>query len=442
MDGVGFKTEADETIEHQVNRILESRALRSSESLRRLLRYLAQKTISGEADQLKEYVVAIEGLGKPDSYDPRQESAVRIQVGRLRQKLAEYYQSEGKDDPVEVSLPRGHFRLHFESRCSGGPIQVAQEAIELPPPAKIHRHSYYLLVLALLVALGWACYSTTEWMIERKDGALLHRSWTPEVSALWDSFVSPERPLIVAIQNWPFADVPGFGLFWSFGANTWDEMMQTPATAAVRKLYGNVPPQPYDFMTSSSAAMASFRLGGLLSPRIPSISVVRFADFTWQQLVGNNVIYLGGGALFDEKLRSLPTELEFLQAGRDIRVLHPRPGEPALLSLPAGDPTASGNARPRSIREAYALVTNVSGPENMGVVRTFTSPTPSPRAGALASLTDPAVAREIWTKMKDASGRIPQNFQLVLRMKYRDGIITRTEYVTHRVLNPKESPSH
>jgi len=441
MDGVRFKTEADEAIDFQVNRILQSEALRSSESLRRLLRYLAQKTISGEADQLKEYTIAIEGLGKPDSYDPRQESAVRLQVGRLRQKLADFYQSEGKEDPIEVSLPRGHFRLHFESRCPEAQVPVPPEAMELPPPPAIHRERPVLLVIALVAALGLAAFSTTEWLLERKNGELLRRSWTPEVSALWEGFVSPPRPLIVAIQNWPFAEMPGFGIFWTVGAKTWDEMMQTPATAAVRKLYGNVSPQPYDFVTSSSAVAASLRLGGLLAPRIPAISVVRFAEFTSQQLMDNNVIYLGNGALFEEKLRSLPTELEFTEMGRDIRVLHPRPGEPTSIALTFGEPAGSGNAAARSIREAYALVTNVSGPENKGVVRAFTSPGPSPRAGALAGFMDPAVAHEIWARLKDDSGRIPHNFQLVLRMKYTDGIVTRTEYVTHRILYSKRSPS-
>ncbi|WP_165420042.1 hypothetical protein [Edaphobacter modestus] len=63
-----------------------------------MLTYLAEKVAGGEADQLKEYVVAIEGLGKPASYDPQQNSTVRIQVGRLRQKLAEYYRTEGLHD--------------------------------------------------------------------------------------------------------------------------------------------------------------------------------------------------------------------------------------------------------------------------------------------------------------------------------------------------------
>ena len=99
--------------EFQIERILQSETLRSSEALRRLFRYLADKTLDGQADQLKEYTVGIEGLGKPATYDPRQESIVRIQAARLRQKLSDYYHGEGKLDPIVVELPKGHFKLRF-----------------------------------------------------------------------------------------------------------------------------------------------------------------------------------------------------------------------------------------------------------------------------------------------------------------------------------------
>ena len=77
----------------QIDRILASDTFRASEVLRRLLRFLADKTFSGDADQLKEYSVGLDALHKPASYDPRQDAGVRLQASRLRQKLDEYYRS-------------------------------------------------------------------------------------------------------------------------------------------------------------------------------------------------------------------------------------------------------------------------------------------------------------------------------------------------------------
>src|ERR1700740_2606756 len=88
----------------QIQRILESKAFRTSEVHRNLLSYLAEKSLTGTAEGLKETTVGLYFFSKPASYDPRHESVVRMHVARLRQKLAEYYRTEGADDPVIVDL--------------------------------------------------------------------------------------------------------------------------------------------------------------------------------------------------------------------------------------------------------------------------------------------------------------------------------------------------
>jgi predicted component of type VI protein secretion system len=57
----------DKALQSQVERILHSDEFRTSEVLRRLFKFLAEKTVAGEADHLKEYAVAIDGLGKHPS---------------------------------------------------------------------------------------------------------------------------------------------------------------------------------------------------------------------------------------------------------------------------------------------------------------------------------------------------------------------------------------
>src|SRR6266568_5595171 len=122
----------EELTHGQVERILHSDTFRNSDVLRRLFRFLANRSLSGEADQLKEYIIGIDALGKPSSYDPRQDSVVRIQVGRLRQKLADYYRTEGMDDPIVVDVPKGRFKLSVERRPE--PAAVAQA---VPPPVAV-----------------------------------------------------------------------------------------------------------------------------------------------------------------------------------------------------------------------------------------------------------------------------------------------------------------
>src|SRR5690242_7323795 len=91
-----------EEIHAQVERLIHSKAFESSDVHRRLLQYLAEKSITGEADRLKEYTIGLEAFGKPPTYDPKHDSIVRLQAGRLRQKLATYYQTEANGDPLVV----------------------------------------------------------------------------------------------------------------------------------------------------------------------------------------------------------------------------------------------------------------------------------------------------------------------------------------------------
>src|SRR2546430_3983398 len=100
----------------QIQRIVSSKPFKTSEVHRNLLNYLAEKSLAGEAQNLKEYTVGLDVFAKPSSYDPRQESVVRMHMARLRQKVTEYYRTEGAEDPIIVDVPKGAFTVTFEPR--------------------------------------------------------------------------------------------------------------------------------------------------------------------------------------------------------------------------------------------------------------------------------------------------------------------------------------
>src|ERR1700727_2787345 len=100
----------------EVDNIIKSHSLRSSESLCRLLLYLAKQSIDHPDAQLKEYQIATEVYGRHSDFDPQADSIIRVQVGRLRVKLTEYYATEGAADPIVVKIPKGSYHLIFEAR--------------------------------------------------------------------------------------------------------------------------------------------------------------------------------------------------------------------------------------------------------------------------------------------------------------------------------------
>src|SRR5215211_8972784 len=105
----------------QLERVLQSRALQNSESLKAFLRFVVERTVEDEGAQLKEYTIATEVFGRNSDYDPRIDSVVRVQAGRLRTKLQEYYTTEGKGDSVVIDLPKGHYYPVFNCPRSDSP---------------------------------------------------------------------------------------------------------------------------------------------------------------------------------------------------------------------------------------------------------------------------------------------------------------------------------
>src|SRR5713226_656470 len=132
-------TRGTDEIQSCVDRILQGGTFRNAPSSRRLLKYLVDHSLAGDADQLKEYTIGVDAFHKPGDYDPRLDSTVRIQIGRLRQKLAEYYREEGKDDELVVDLPKGRFTLICEPRSAAVAAAVSAEEASEPAPPRTHR---------------------------------------------------------------------------------------------------------------------------------------------------------------------------------------------------------------------------------------------------------------------------------------------------------------
>ena len=106
--------EAD-AVRVQLDRILASPGFANADRLSRFLRFVVERTLDGEGDQLKEYRLGTEVFDRPTDYDPRLDSIVRVEARRLRSKLAEYYEGPGRADPVLIRVEKGGYAATFES---------------------------------------------------------------------------------------------------------------------------------------------------------------------------------------------------------------------------------------------------------------------------------------------------------------------------------------
>lgn len=433
---VAEPTPGMEAVREQVDRILASDTLHNSDVLRKLFRFLAEKTFSGEADELKEYSVGLDALGKPSTYDPRQDAGVRIQASRLRQKLDDYYRNEGADDLLIVELPKGRFKLAWHTRGGEIPsaVPVATAPVIPPPPEpgapaiesrslKIWRSlAIGLAVLSLVLAI----VATLSLASRVREVAPAIPESTPELDALWGPFLSSRYHLVIAFANPLFVRFQRNGspdvVYHKIGNNSWEEALRSPEFSMLSRSLGNPPAKPTFNMVERSQLVSAFVAGQFFARRRSDISLAPAGELSWQQFADNDVIQFGPLSVDS----ALPVRPAFLVDISGVRNLHPLAGEQSVYVDPPDHQPSDG--------EGLELVSMLPGPMGRTTVLTFSSNHAWGVLGGIQSLMDPAFVRMLCKKLRDASGKMPVYYQIVLRIRYRDGTPTSASYVTHRVL--------
>jgi TolB-like protein len=109
----------------QLDRMLASPIFTRSERMSRFLKFTVERLLAGEAASLKEYLIGVEVFDKGEAMDPRVDPIVRVEAGRLRSKLREYYETEGREDQVLISFaPRSYVPL-IQQKAPAGPAALA-----------------------------------------------------------------------------------------------------------------------------------------------------------------------------------------------------------------------------------------------------------------------------------------------------------------------------
>jgi hypothetical protein len=203
----------------QIEKLLGSHSLHGSESLCKLLRYLANQSLDHPGTSPKEYQIATEVFGRPKDFDPHLDSMVRVQAGRLRSKLAEYYASEGADDQILVEMPRGTYAVTFHDRPEGngrGHVGAAHEtASQAEGKSQTPRGWFSALAVLSVVLAAILAVATDRLLIRRTpearpagDGAAVPVA----LRVFWKGFLSgPQEPWIVFSNA---TTTPGLARFW------------------------------------------------------------------------------------------------------------------------------------------------------------------------------------------------------------------------------------
>lgn len=105
-----------EMIRKALDHILGCDEIRNSQILARFLEYVVTETLAGNEDEIKEYTIGVKALGRPSDFNPQLDAVVRIHAGRLRRTMYQYYQGQGREDPVIIHIPKGTYVPVFNIR--------------------------------------------------------------------------------------------------------------------------------------------------------------------------------------------------------------------------------------------------------------------------------------------------------------------------------------
>ena len=180
----------------ELERVVE--ALAHWPRLSGLLHYMGDKLSAGEVDHLNEYNIASEVLGRSKTvFNAAEDAIARVEAHRLRKRLTAFYQSEGRDDPIQVSLPAGSYVPVFLHKPAGVPSSPPPESDSPGTGRHLFRSwNYWVPAGSLVLAtLGVYPYFRRE---SSSEGRRLHLPWP------WQN--QPNSVLRTAHTNIPIVD--------------------------------------------------------------------------------------------------------------------------------------------------------------------------------------------------------------------------------------------
>ncbi|MES1258205.1 MAG: hypothetical protein ABUS51_07235, partial [Acidobacteriota bacterium] len=422
-----------------------------SERHARFLRFVCEATLNGESVQLNEYLIAHSVFDRGSDYSPGEDSVVRRQAYTLRQKLQDYYTTDGKSDPVRIELPVGRYVPTFQFRDPAAPLASAgadeppderPSARPVPAPAEPPApfpprqygasRSWKWMVLAVVVvatagALGWFAG------VQNQRAAALD----PVFSRIWGPLLSSSEGSVICFSNALTAGIRRTDEPFPEGTLTSGIPLREQQADSIRKQF-HLPAGGYFYINPSLAhakmgeAMGSIPLAAMFTKAGVPVRATQSRYLNWQDFRRQNLILLGHDEA-NQWLDPILSKLPFRQARttaekpRRIIITDPRPGERAEYY-----PDYSRGQSPPV--EDYALISFLSSIDGRHGLALVNGVNTEGTMMALEYLTEPASLRSLEASLTkvDTSHSGPWHFQAILHSELRDGVPAGIELVALR----------
>lgn len=150
----------EQDVRAQLLRIMASPALAASPRRRKMLAYVVEQTLAGRGERLKAYDLALSVLDRGPDFDAQGDPIVRIEMGHLRRELEHHYLTAGRNDPIRIAIPKGHYVAVFEAR---GPEADVASIARVTNPTDAAAARWRWLAAGSILALTTAVI--TAWLV-------------------------------------------------------------------------------------------------------------------------------------------------------------------------------------------------------------------------------------------------------------------------------------
>jgi hypothetical protein len=405
----------------QIEKLLNSHTLHGSESLCKLLRYLATHSLDHPGASPKEYQIATEVFGRQPDFDPHLDSMVRVQAGRLRTKLAEYYASEGAEDHILVEIPKGNYILTFHPRTPNASRNSLGAVAETPAFAAAQSQparGWFTALLALSIILSAVVAVVADrylFLPGRTSQAHSANEATEAPAAIrifWKGFLTgPQEPWVV-FSNAAFVGRPDSGMRYY---------------NAARDAQAHI----LDHYTGVGEVLAVHALDKVFGLLHQDLRVKRGSLFSLDDAKNNDLIFIGSPSE-NLTLLEIPGTKDFLfqkasskisEGEVEIINVHPRAGEP---------PGFRASPPNESLTEDYSVVALKPGLNPAHSVLILAGTTTIGTQAAVEFVCQQNSLEELLQRLSVSNSGELKPFEAVIRVKVTHGVPIGTELVALR----------
>lgn len=409
-------------------RVAASQGLARSPRLRSLFLYLCERTWAGAAGELHESTIGQEVFSRPSGYDTASENIVRVSVSQLRKRLSDYFEGDGANEPVIISIPKGRYALEFcPVKASVPEVELAPARDEHPQPAGFWRRPFFWAAVGA-VALLIYILASAPW----KSGVTVQKLAPHE--RFWSAVFTQGNDTYIVVADSGFGllqDVTGqsFTLEQYISRNL-SAIGQSRTAAQSEELVQRLVRRQY---TSVSDASIAFQLGGLSRSSWGRAAIRGARSISILDLKTHNIILLGSArsnpwvGLLKDKLNFF-LEYEGEPPHGIVRNKKPLSGEPVSYRA---------TARASEPGDAYGLVAWLPNLDATGGIVVISGTNMEGTEAAAGVLLNPKLFDELNRRLAaPGSSPIPY-FEAVIRTSSRVGSGAGVELITIRKLMTK-----